>query len=396
MEGRLQAGHDFLTFAPTQLRISPYVDTTRLDSSGKREASPFADSVALTVLRIIFVVAAASIGASLAQSSISKIPADPDQRNVIAPYVIFSGVLMSAFAVIAIDLFVPRKRIEVISAVYFGLLIGVIFTNLLTLALAPFINAGGNNAYSSYISLGILITLCYACVSLLLQTRDDFRFVIPYVEFARDFKGIKPLVLDTSSVIDGRLAELSETNILDNRLVMPRFVLMELQGIADSSDKLKRVRGRRGLGILNRIRTSDKLDFMMYDTELPEFAGQPVDMKLVLLAKHLDGKLLTGDFNLNKVAKLHNVEVIDLNQVAASLRPQYLPSEAFLIRIVKPGEGHDQGVGYLDDGTMVVIEGGRDKINQTVQVAVTSTLQTQAGRMIFAKVDYPSGGNSER
>ncbi|MFM2219600.1 MAG: hypothetical protein RL240_3918 [Planctomycetota bacterium] len=372
------------------------MDTTRLDSSGKREASPFADSVALTVLRIIFVVAAASIGASLAQSSIAKIPADPDQRNVIAPYVIFSGVLMSAFAVIAIDLFVPRKRIEVISAVYFGLLIGVIFTNLLTLALAPFINAGGNNTYGSYISLGILITLCYACVSLLLQTRDDFRFIIPYVEFARDFKGIKPLVLDTSSVIDGRLAELSETNILDNRLVMPRFVLMELQAIADSSDKLKRVRGRRGLDILNRIRTSEKLDFMMYDTELPEFAGQPVDMKLVLLAKHLDGKLLTGDFNLNKVAKLHNVEVIDLNQVAASLRPQYLPSEAFVIRIVKPGEGHDQGVGYLDDGTMVVIEGGRDKINQTVQVAVTSTLQTQAGRMIFAKVDYHSGGNSER
>jgi uncharacterized protein YacL len=247
-----------------------------------------------------------------------------------------------------------------------------------------------NNPYSSYISLGVLTILCYACVSLLLQTKDDFRFVIPYVEFSRDLKGLKPLILDTSSVIDGRLAELAETNILDSRIVMPQFVLMELQAIADSSDKLRRVRGRRGLDILNRLRSSDKLDFMMYDSDLPEFAGQPVDMKLVLLAKHLDGKLVTGDFNLNKVAKLHNVVVIDLNQVASALRPQYLPGESFQIRIVKPGEGHEQGVGYLDDGTMVVIEGGRDRINQTVQVAVTSTLQTQAGRMIFAKVDHQS------
>jgi uncharacterized protein YacL len=128
----------------------------------------------------------------------------------------------------------------------------------------------------------------------------------------------------------------------------------------------------------------------MYDNELAEFDGQPVDMKLVMLAKHLDGKLVTGDFNLNKVAKLHNVDVIDLNQVAAALRPQYLPGESFQIRIVKPGEGLDQGIGYLDDGTMVVVEGGRDKISQTIQVAVTSTLQTQAGRMIFAKFDGQS------
>ena len=299
------------------------MDNTRLDTAGKREASsPFADSIAITILRIIFVVAAASIGASLATSLSARFPAAEAQTTVVTPYLVFSAVMLIACAVIALDLFIPRKRIEVISAIYFGLLIGVIFTNLLTLALAPFLSNQGANPYSSYVSLGILITLCYACVSVLLQTKDDFRFVIPYVEFARDFKGIKPLVLDTSSIIDGRLAELSETNIFDNRLVMPRFVLMELQAIADSSDKLKRVRGRRGLDILNKIRSSNRVDFTMYDTELPEFVGQPVDMKLVLLAKHLDGKLLTGDFNLNKVAKLHNVDVIDLNQVAASLRPQ--------------------------------------------------------------------------
>jgi uncharacterized protein YacL len=356
-----------------------------MDPPKPRESrSQLADSVAIVALRIIFVVAAASVGASLAQSPLVRLANDPDTPNLITPYMIFSGVLMIAFSVIALDMLFPKKRIEVISAIYFGLLIGVIFTNLLTLAMEPFLVG---NRYASYISLGILTVMCYACVSLLLQTKDDFRFVIPYVEFARDFKGIKPLVLDTSSVIDGRLAELIETNILDSRLVMPRFVLMELQSIADSSDKLKRVRGRRGLDILNRLRGNDKIDFLMYDNELAEFDGQPVDMKLVMLAKHLDGKLVTGDFNLNKVAKLHNVDVIDLNQVAAALRPQYLPGESFQIRIVKPGEGQDQGIGYLDDGTMVVVEGGRDKISQTVQVAVTSTLQTQAGRMIFAKFD---------
>jgi uncharacterized protein YacL len=361
------------------------VEYARIDPLKPRETrSSLADSIAIVALRIIFILAAASVGASLAQSSLSRLTEGTQTLSSVAPYLIFSGVLLIAFAVIALDMIFPRKRIEVISAIYFGLLIGVIFTNLLNLALEPFL-AGA--PFASYVGLGILIVMCYACVSLLLQTKDDFRFVIPYVEFARDFKGIKPLVLDTSSVIDGRLAELVETSIIDSRLVMPRFVLMELQSIADSSDKLKRVRGRRGLDILNRLRSNDKVDFLMFDNELPEFEGQPVDMKLVLLAKYLDGKLVTGDFNLNKVAKLHNVVVIDLNQVAASLRPQYLPGESFQIRIVKPGEGQDQGIGYLDDGTMVVIEGGRDKISQTVQVAVTSTLQTQAGRMIFTKVE---------
>jgi uncharacterized protein YacL len=365
--------------------VENIVENARIDPTKPlEERSIFVESIAIVVLRIIFVLAAASIGASLAQSVLSNLANESQSYSAVTPYLIFSGVLLIAFAVIALDMLFPRKRIEVISAIYFGLLIGVIFTNLLSLAMEPLLSG---IPLRSYIVLGILIVMCYACVSLLLQTKDDFRFVIPYVEFARDFKGIKPLILDTSSVIDGRLAELVETNIIDSRLVMPRFVLLELQSIADSSDKLKRVRGRRGLDILNRLRSNAKVDFLMFDNELSEFEGQPVDMKLVLLTKHLDGKLLTGDFNLNKVAKLHNVLVVDLNQVASALRPQYLPGESFQIRIVKPGEGQDQGVGYLDDGTMVVIEGGRDKISQTVQVAVTSTLQTQAGRMIFTKVE---------
>ncbi|MGB7326096.1 MAG: TRAM domain-containing protein, partial [Rubripirellula sp.] len=193
--------------------------------------------------------------------------------------------------------------------------------------------------------------------------------------------------LDTSVVIDGRIADLVGTGIFDNQLIMPRFALTELQAIADSSDKLRRTRGRRGLDVLNRMRADDNVDLMIFDRELPELAGQTVDLKLVLLAKHLEGKVVTGDFNLNKVAKLHNVPVINLNEISNSLRPVFLPDETFRLKVIKAGEGAEQGIGYLDDGTMVVIEGGRNRIGQELDVRVTSTLQTNAGKMIFSKVE---------
>ena len=229
------------------------------------------------------------------------------------------------------------------------------------------------------------LILVYVCTSVLLQTKDDFRFLIPYVEFVREVKGFKPLILDTSVVIDGRIADLVATGVFDNQLILPRFALTELQAVADSGDKLKRTRGRRGLDILNRLRSDESVDLHIFDRDLPELEGQTVDLKLVLLAKHLEGKVVTGDFNLNKVAKLHNVPVINLNEISNALRPVYLPDERFLIRVIKPGEGPEQGIGYLDDGTMVVVEGGRNRIGQELNVRVTSTLQTNAGKMIFAK-----------
>jgi uncharacterized protein YacL len=176
---------------------------------------------------------------------------------------------------------------------------------------------------------------------------------------------------------------------------MPRFVLSELQAIADSSDKLRRSRGRRGLDILNALRAHEQVEFRIMDRDLPEMAGQTVDMRLVLLARHLDAKIVTGDYNLNKVARLHNVPVINLNDIANSLKPVFLPGETFDVRIVKPGESHGQGVGYLDDGTMIVVEGGRDHINDTVRVCVTSVLQTSAGRMIFGRFEKTVTSTSE-
>jgi uncharacterized protein YacL len=218
-----------------------------------------------------------------------------------------------------------------------------------------------------------------------MQTQNDFRFIIPYVEFAKEIKGVRPCVLDTSVIIDGRIADVAATDIIDGKLIIPKFVVMELQSIADSSDRLRRGRGRRGLDILNKLRTDHSDDLEIFDQELPEFNNQPVDMKLVILAKHLQGKLITNDYNLNKVAKLQGVPVINLNDLSNALKPVFLPGEHIDVRVVKAGEEAGQGVGYLEDGTMVVIENGRDHIGNTINIAVTSVLQTSAGRMVFGK-----------
>ncbi len=302
------------------------------------------------------------------------------------PWLIFVSVIVTAGVVITIDMLVPNKRIDTISAVYVGTIVGMLLTYALSIALKPLLELASPNV-APPITTGIGILLVYICISLLLQTKDDFRFIIPYVEFTKDVKGLKPYILDTSVVIDGRVADLVETDILDNTLIMPRFVLSELQRIADSSDKLRRSRGRRGLDILNRLRGNKKIDLKIYDRDLAELSGHPVDMKLVLLAKHLEGKIVTGDYNLNKIARLHNVPVINLNDVANALKPVYLPGEAFSVRIMKPGEAAGQGVGYLDDGTMIVVEDGREHIGETVRISVTSVLQTSAGRMIFGRYD---------
>jgi uncharacterized protein YacL len=339
----------------------------------------------LLILRVAFLLVAIGVATLLVGTLLHE--GDP----FALPWIIFFGTLLLAGGVIAADILLPRKPIDVISAVYFGLLVGVFLTYVVLIVLTPLLPVpipGDRWAVGirTTVQLCLGMVLCYICISLLIQTKDDFRFIIPYVEFAKEVKGLKPYVLDTSVVIDGRIADLVETNVLDNQLIMPRFVLAELQAVADSGDKLRRARGRRGLDILNRLRTNENIDLKIYDRELPEMTGQPVDMKLVLLAKHLEGKIVTGDYNLNKVARLHNVSVINLNDIANALKPVFLPGESLAVRIVKPGEEMGQGVGYLDDGTMIVVEGGRDHVGREVKINVTSVLQTSAGRMIFGRV----------
>jgi uncharacterized protein YacL len=335
--------------------------------------------MALIVLRAVFIMVAVGLGFQLIHSPALGI--DPPYL----PWLVFGGLILLSLAVIGVDMLFRRKQLDTVSAVYLGLLVGLFLTYVLRLAFSSVLPENSDMMQWATLVLGMM--MCYVCISLLLQTKDDFRFIIPYVEFVKEVKGLKPYVLDTSVVIDGRIADVVETKILDNQLIMPRFVIAELQAVADSSDKLRRSRGRRGLDILNRLSNNSEVDFKIYDRDLPELAGQPVDLKLVLLAKYLQGKIVTNDYNLNKVARLHGVGVINLNDLANSLKPVVLPGEGLEVRIVKPGEEPGQGVGYLDDGTMIVVEGGRDYLNKNVKIAVTSVLQTSAGRMIFGRCD---------
>jgi uncharacterized protein YacL len=196
-------------------------------------------------------------------------------------------------------------------------------------------------------------------------------------------------ILDTSVIIDGRIADICETGFMDGTLVIPQFVLKELQFVADSSDSMKRNRGRRGLDILQKIQKMAGLDVTISDVDFPEV--KEVDLKLIELARTLEGKIVTNDFNLNKVAQLRGVQVLNINELANSLKPVVLPGELMKVFILKEGKEYNQGVAYLDDGTMVVVDNARKMIGKTIDVVVTSVLQTTAGKMIFGRFVDPTG-----
>jgi uncharacterized protein YacL len=306
-------------------------------------------------------------------------------QNVMAIFII--GVSI-AIIVVAIDWLTPKGSLVALAGVFFGLLVGV----LLSWAMSPilimmndlYFNMAEHSLQISKWIMGICI--CYLTVSLVIRTKDDVRFVVPYVEFSRQTKGQRPLVLDTSVIIDGRIADISETKLFDSPLVVPRFVLNELQLISDSSDKMKRTRGRRGLDMLNKLQSSATVEVLIDDTPPPGLdPHSPVDQKLVAFSKNCDGRLVTNDFNLNKVAQLRGVDVININDLANAMKTVLLPGERLRIKIMKAGDSGSQGVGYLEDGTMVVVEDARDKISNVIDVTVTSLHQTSAGRMVFGK-----------
>jgi uncharacterized protein YacL len=300
----------------------------------------------------------------------------------------FVGILAIGGLALGVDLFVRNKEITTISAIYFGLLLGLLLGTLFSTALEPYFQGSLAEGLMPPVRILITVVCAYVCVTTLIQTKDEFRFIIPYVEFSKEVKGGRPLVLDTSVIIDGRIADICDTRIIDTKLIVPRFVLQELQSIADSSDKLKRNRGRRGLDMLKRMQNNPKVDLEMHEVNLPEYRDvQKVDERLVVLAKVLGARVVTNDFNLNKIAQLQGVEVINLNEIANALKSVALPGEILTVRLVKAGDQIGQGVGYLDDGTMVVVEQGRSAIGQEVGITVTSVLQTPAGRMVFGRIE---------
>src|SRR4051812_17775755 len=334
----------------------------------------------LYMIRAMFVLVVAGMAVRIARTV--------GENQMANPYIVFFGLLVAAIVIMVTDILTPRKRIQTISAIYFGIIVGVLLSDLVQSALEPSLALYFRPEIRPGLNGILMICICYVCVSTLLQTKDDFRFIIPYMEFSKEVKGARPLVLDTSVVIDGRIADVAETRVIDQPLIVPRFVLQEPQGIADSSDKLRRNRGRRGLDILNRLQKSPGVEVKIHDAEIPELAGiREVDQRLVVLAKHLGGKVVTNDYNLNKIARLQGVEVINLNDLANAMKPIVLPGEYLTVKLIKRGEEPGQGIGYLDDGTMVVTEQGAYHLGETIRLTVTSVLQTSAGRMIFGRLD---------
>ena len=305
---------------------------------------------------------------------------------------------------VCLDIIAPRRKLAVLSGILFGLVVGSVIAYGLGFAvqlivdqtvtmLADYPGDARKAQMIDFAKLIVAAVTCYLTISFTLQTKDDFRFIIPYVEFKKSARGARPYLLDTSVLIDGRIGDIVRTGIMDSQLVVPRFILLELQAVADSSDKLKRNRGRRGLDVLTKLRGGSKQEVVIY--EGLDRHGSPetsVDDHLLDLAKELNARVLTTDYNLNKVAQLRGVEVINLNDLTQALKPTVLPGEKLIVRLIKAGESLGQGVGYLDDGTMVVVEQGRAHLNEEVEATVTSALQTSAGRMIFGRLGEGAAG----
>jgi len=344
----------------------------------------------LWIFRFIFIIVIA--GVLFVNVSSPEISGAADSTNFWG--VVVSGIGMMVFFFF-LEVLTPKKKLSALAGVFFGLLVGLLISG----ALAPVVDMINDsfgigeagllkNEAVAAIKWMIGICICYLTISIVMRTKDDVRFVVPYVEFAKQTKGARPLVLDTSAIVDGRIADLCQSRLFDAPLLVPRFVLSELQLIADSADKLKRNRGRRGLDVLNKMQSSSVIDVEIDDTVIPEVEeAKGVDHKLMMFTKSCNGRLATTDYNLSKVAQVRGVDVVNINDLANSLKVVALPGETMEVKIIKPGEEAEQGIGYLDDGTMIVVEGARNKIGREVLISVTSSLQTSAGKMIFGKFE---------
>jgi len=302
------------------------------------------------------------------------------------PYAIAVG-LLGALGIIYFEHRLKGATLKRLIGAAIGSIMGIVGASLISHMLTDTIFEQNS---LSFIKLFILLLMTYVGLVVGANKGD----MLNLSAMGGIFGGERPpkktyKILDTSVVIDGRIADICETGFLDGTLVIPHFVLRELQQVADSADSLKRNRGRRGLDILQRIQKMAGINVQFVENDYPSV--REVDMKLIELAKELDAKIVTNDFNLNKVAQLRGVEVLNINELANALKPVYLPGETMKVFILKEGKEFNQGIAYLDDGTMVVVDNARKMIGKTVESSVTSVLQTTAGKMIFGRYEEKRG-----
>ena len=345
------------------------------------------------VLRVFFLLVTAGVGFAIPKFA----PALSEPPLSLDPWWSMLGAIILFVLVFCAEVYAGALNISVI---VFGAMIGILVAHLayfiLLLVMEPMMSEAQDKEsleqYALVIKMLLSVVFAYLFVLLVHKNRDRFNFVIPYVEFRRESRGASGLLVDTSAIIDGRLADLCNTHIIEGPLVVPKFVLRELQALADSADKLKRTRGRRGIDMLNRLRKSPDVTVQIDEGRVP---GAPdVDAKLIKLAETLGARIVTTDLNLHKVANVQGVQVINVNDVSTALKPAVLPGEPLAVELIREGEAPRQAVGYMDDGTMIVVENARAGVGSTVDVIITRLLQTATGRIIFAKLKSDTGESS--
>jgi uncharacterized protein YacL len=351
------------------------------------EAAQRQRGIIIQALRVTFFVLTYTVTIlAILQTSDAKGPGETESslaRNWYVP--VAAATALWAFFILA-DVLTARRKIATIGGILFGLMVGFVVSfgvGLIIDLLAKTWDFDSSARIVGTTKVLFGIALCYLSISTILQTQDDFRLVIPYVEFAKQLRGPRPLLLDTSALIDARIVDVAGTGIVQYPVVIPHFVITELQALADSDNKLKRARGRRGLDVIARLQRTPTLDLSIDETIV---AGKAVDQQLVELARRMPATILTTDIALGRIASIQNVRVLNLNDVANALKPNVIPGEPLSIKLIKRGEQPGQAVGYLEDGTMVVAEDGGGMIGQRVTLSITSTLQTSAGRMIFGRL----------
>lgn len=297
--------------------------------------------------------------------------------------------LLLAMVFLAVDIFTPSKKIQVVSGVAFGLIAGLLASWAIGAVIDLVIATWDIKPSPIIPALKVLlgVSLSYLGISTVLQTQDEFRLVIPYVEFAKQRRGPRPVLLDTSVLVDGRIVGMASTGVIQQPILIPEFVLEELQSLADSQDRAKRTGGRRGLDNVAKLQRLPTADVSIDATPVTRRA---VDQMLIELASSMPASIMTTDSGLARVANIQQVRVLNLHELSDALKPPVLPGQVVTIELVRRGEHAGQAVGFLEDGTMVVAEDGEPHIGEKIEMTLTSSMQTAAGRLLFAQID-PNG-----
>jgi len=317
---------------------------------------------------------------------------EPGNAILVIGLTLASGAL--GLIVVVIDTMTPNKRLASIFGIYLGICLGLVGAYAIGTLLDSILAAWGLKETNAALYIGLAkvsigLILCYIAVSVVMTTKDDFRLVIPYVEFSKQNRGVRPMLLDTSAIIDGRILELAESGAVDAPLVVLQAVVDELQKLSDSSDRGKRSRGRRGLDMVARLQSSPRVDLSLEEAAIDRGSADrgDVDRGLVDVAKLRGYRIVTTDSGLAKVAEIAGVVAVNVNRLAGALRAHAAAGDRLEVELTRVGENPTQGVGYLADGTMVVVEGGAGRIGDTVGTTVTNTLTTNSGRMVFARIE---------